>query len=243
MNHLLLLSLAAAVFLAAAGFARSADEPPLKDTDVLQKVYDKDFKTPKGFVQDHALANPNLSLYFHQDGWFADDKAAAKKIVQDFLDKPSGIEVKKIQEEKETPRSFDFRGGTIWFRVHKPAWFTFKGKRVGDYNATIAAPGKGPVEVGQFKADKLSKDALRDFAEYEWLIDNYNLNGAKVLLSEGKEADGQLTHTLWATNVTYGDFGLQDEIRLMQVTFTADKKTGKTTKEVKAVKTLTGKRN
>jgi len=219
------------------------DSATPKEEDVLKLVYDRKYRVPREFFKDHAVSDPNISLYFHQDDWFSDDKDKARKIVQDFLDKPSGIEVKKIDKdgEKETPMTFDFRAGKIWFRVHKPGYFTFAGKRAADL-AFGGAPNDKPVELGTFKA-KLSLDSVRDLAEYHWQIQYFNLNGAKVIKSEGKELKEHIEHTLWTTQVVFGDFGLKDEISLVTVTYNVNKKDGKTTVTTKTVKKIQGKSN
>jgi hypothetical protein len=243
MNHTRVGLLAAAVIFLGLHNVRAAEKEgiPLTDEEVLKRVYDKDYRTPKGFYEDPALKKPNVSLYYHQPGWFADDKDAARKIVQDFLDKPSNIEVRKIQETAETKMSFDFRGGGIWYRVHKPGFFAWTGRRVGEHNLNLPPDGT-PKEIGRFKA-KLSKDVVKAFAEYDWLIANYNMGGAKVLASETKEDGDNIVHVLHTTAVTFGDFGLNDEVRVLRVTYAVSKKDGTTTKAQKAVKTLTGKRN
>lgn len=218
------------------------EKPPVTDEEIAKFAYDQKYKVPADFVKDHALADINKSLYFHQPGWFADDKAKAREIVQAFLDKPSGIAVRKIEEEKETPRSFDFRGGTIWFRIHKPGYFTWKGKQVGDVQFPQPPDGRA-VEVGQFKVKPLTMQAVKDYAEYEWLIQFYNLNGAKVIKSDVKELKDTIVATLWTIGVVYGDFGVKDEITLNEVVWTVDKADGKATKSLKVVKMMTGKRN
>jgi hypothetical protein len=238
----LLCGAALAALVLASGLPAAEERVPVTDDEVLKRVYDPAYRTPKGFYQDPALKKPNHSLYYHQPGWFADDKDGARKIVQDFLDKPSGIEVRKIEEAAETKAFFDFRGGTIWYRVHRPAHFAWKGRRAGEENLHLPPTGEAR-EIGRLKARPVTKDAVRELAEYDWLIENYNMAGAKVVSSETKEEDDAFVHVLYATSVTYGDFGLSDEIRLLRVTLTVDKKDGRTTKSQKAVKTLTGKKN
>jgi hypothetical protein len=217
-----------------------ADPAPLTDDQIVKLVYDRGYQTPPGFYRDPALTKPEYSLYFHQPGWFADDKEQARQIVQDFLDKPSNIAVRKIEEARESDHAFDFRGGTIWYRVHRPGWFAWAGKRVGEVRAN---PDGKPVELGRFAARPLTADAVRRLAEYEWLIHHDNLTGAKVLRSTGQEEKDAFVHTLLTTEVVYGDFGLRDEITVRAATYRVDKQTGRTTKTVTTVKQLTGKQN
>ncbi len=233
------LTLVAFLFLLVPCIVTADDKLPFKEDDVREKVYDKTYRVPKGFYEDKATSDGKHSLYFHQPDWFADDKDKAEKIVADFLAKPSNIAAKKIEEKAEDPKFFAFRAGTIWYRVHKPSWFEWKGKRVGEANLGLA-DGK-EVEIGKLKT-KRTRDAVKELAEYEWQIENYNLVGAKVLLSEGKEEGGKIVHDLYVTNVTFGDFGLNDEIRVVKVTFTVDKD-GKTTKSQKVVANIKGKKN
>lgn len=216
------------------------EEPPLKDEEVLRLVYDNNYRVPKGFYADPALKDPNRSLYFHQDGWFADEKDKARKIVEEFLARPSGIQDKKIAEETETRYSFDFRAGNIVFRVHKPGYFAWKGKRAAEHHNNF--PQK-PVEIGTFNPREISKDAVRAFAEYEWNMQNYNMGGAKVLSSATREEDGKIVHVLVTTAVVYGDFGLQDEITVGEISYVVDKKDGSTIKSARTLKQLKGKRN
>jgi hypothetical protein len=228
--------------LSIGAIAGEARGQPMTDDEILKLVYDRGYGTPKGFFRDPLVADGSHSLYFHQPGWFADDKAAAKKIVEDFLAKPSNIAVRKIEEEKETNRSFDFRGGRIWYRIHKPAWFTWAGKNVANTSFGVPLGGK-PVELGALKAQPLTADAVREFAEYDWFVHNYNMAGAKVLKSSTRVEVGFIVHTLLTTTVTYGDFGLQDEIRVIEIRYVAAKEDGKVTLTKTLHRELKGKRN
>lgn len=216
------------------------DKLPVTDDTIRERTYDKNYQTPKGFVQDPTLQMPDVNLYFHQPGWFSDKKEEAHKIVEAFLAKPSNIAVKEIQETAESPRSFDFRAGTIWYRVHKPSYFTWKGERIDE--VLRQAGDNKSAEIGTLK-DKPSQQAVKDFAEYAWLIANHNMGGSKVISSDAREEKGKLVHDLLTVETTFGDFGLQDQIRVVRWSFAVNADNGTTTLERKQVKTLVGKKN
>lgn len=219
-----------------------AGDLPLVDQEILAKVYDKNFKTPPGFFQDAALKNQNHSLYFHQPGWFATDKDKARKIVEDFLAKPSGIKDKEIKETNVTKKYFDFRAGTIWFRVHNSDWFQPKGDKIDTGLPFAGGIGKANV-IGTLKAKPLTQEAVKDLAEYLWLIRFYNLGGAKVLASQVKAGDGAIVAKLYTTQVVFGDFGLKDEITVLVETFQVNTMTGEVTHSQQVARKLTGKGN
>jgi hypothetical protein len=216
----------ALVFL---GAVACAAEPPA-DEEVQKKVYDPAYRAPEGFVTDHALTGPRPTVYFAQPNWYADDRAKARALVQQFLDRPSGLPSHRIEEELETPRYFDFRAGPLWFRIHKPSYFTWKRPQIG---------GKEP-DIGTLRARPLGADAVRGFAEYDWLLHYATLPGAKVLRSEGKEEDGKLIRVLTVTHASFGDLG--DQITVGELTYTVDRMTGETTKTHRVLKRLEGKR-
>jgi hypothetical protein len=214
---------------------------PFTDQDILDKVYDKAFKTPVGFHQDPALKDAKYSLYYHQPGWLATDKDKARKLVEDFLAKPGGIKDKKIEETNTTKWFFDFRAGKVWYRVHNPDWFAPKGPQI-DSGLTFLGGAKKPVEIGALKVKPLTQEAVKELAEYLWLIRFYNLAGAKVLASQVKAGDGAVVANLYTTQVIYGDFGLKDEITVVKETYQVDGMTGVVTYSQQVVRKLTGKK-
>jgi hypothetical protein len=220
---------AALAFLAAAGVAR-AEAPP--DAEVLKKVYDPAYRAPEGFVKDHALGGPRPTVYFHQPGWYADDKAKARALVQRFLDQPGALTARTIEEEKETPRYFDFRAGPTWYRIHRPSYFAWQRAQIG---------GTDP-ELGTLKARPLDAEAVKGLAEYHWLLIYGSLPGAKVLRSEGREEDGKLVRVLTATTVARADITPTDQITVGELTYAVDKATGATTWTYRVLKRLEGKK-
>jgi hypothetical protein len=215
---------------------------PFTDEEILAKVYDKAYKTPPGFYQDHALKDSAISLYYHQPGWFASDKDKARKLVKDFLVKPSAIKHRKIEEAKATKKFFDFRAGKIWYRVHNDNWFQPKGAKI-DSGLTYQAGAAKPEVIGTLKTKPVTAETVKELAEYVWLIRFYNLAGAKVLSSQVKAADGAMVATLYTTQVVYGDFGLKDEIAVVKETYRFNEKTGAVEFSQQAVRKLTGKKN
>ena len=215
---------------------------PFTDDQILAKVYDKAYKTPPGFYQDHALKDTAVSLYYHQPGWLASDKDKARKLVEDFLAKPSAIKDKKIEETKTTKKSFDFRAGKIWYRVHNDNWFQPKGAKI-DSGLTYQAGAVKPEVIGTLKTKPVTAEAVKELAEYLWLIRFHNLQGAKVLSSQAKAGDGSVVATLYTTQVVYGDFGLKDEITVVKETYRVNEKTGAVEFSQQAVRKLTGKKN
>jgi hypothetical protein len=212
------------------------------DQEIQDKVYAKAYKTPAGFYQDPALKDPNVSLYYHQPGWFAADKDKARKIVEDFLAKPSAIKDKKIEETIVTKKFFDFRAGKIWFRVHNPEYFTPKGPKI-DSGLPFGSESAKPEVIGTLKVKPVTKQVVQELAEYLWQIRFYNLGGAKVLQSTAKEEGNAITATLLTTQVVYGDFGLKDEITVLAETYQVNPMTGAVTYSQQVVKKLTGKKN
>ncbi len=236
----LLLTLAL-VFPVASATAQEKGAPSKEE--VLKKVYDKSYKTLKGFYQDPTLKEKNVSLYFHQPGWFAKNEKDARKIVERFLAKPSRIKDRKITKTHKTKKFFDFKAGRIWYRVHNPEYFLWAGSRVGE-KVPFEMQKQENAKVGKFATRPVTPAIAKEFAEYHWLVRFYNLGGAKVLSSKAaKRKDGKLTVRLHTTYVVYGDFGLSDMISVLEVTYVVDPKTGVTTRSQRVVAKIQGKRN
>ncbi|MGE0528661.1 MAG: hypothetical protein AB7P49_16450 [Bdellovibrionales bacterium] len=215
---------------------------PLSDAEILKKVYEESYKTPPGFYQDPALKDPNRSLYFHQPGWYSREEKEAFKLVEDFLKKPSNIQDRKVEETRKTNIYYDFRAGSIWYRIHNPDYFIPKGERI-DSAIPLGQIEAKPALIGVLKLQPVTPDIAKELAEYLWLIRFYNLGGAKVLASVASKDGKEVVARIYTTQVVYGDFGLQDEITVCQETYRINPTTGAVTRSQEVVRRLTGKRN
>lgn len=93
------------------------------------------------------------------------------------------------------------------FRVHKcsylPEYYTF---------------GKRPV----------TKENVKEFVEYFWYsVRNHYCLGEKVFASHIEEDDISVKYTMLGMNMTYGDFGRYDRIKLFTSTWVVEKSSGK----------------
>ena len=100
-----------------------------------------------------------------------------------------------------------------------------------------------PTPIGTLNAKPLTKEAVKDLAEYLWLIRFYNLGGAKVLSSQVREDSALLMVTLHTTRTVYGDFGLKDEITVLAENYWVNPRDGAVRHSQHVVKKLTGKGN
>jgi hypothetical protein len=221
----------------------AGEKLPFTDQEILDRVYDKNYQTPAGFYQDSVLKDGANSLYYHQPGWFATDKDKARKIVEDFLAKPGATKDKKIEATNATKLFFDFRAGKVWYRVHKPNFFTPKGPQIDSGLLFLAGAGK-PAVIGNVKWTPTTdpKAAMKELAEYLWLLRYYNVAGAKVLSSEVKQNSGNLEAVLYSTQVAYGDVGLKDEISVVKETYQTNLLKGTVTYSQQVVRNVIGKK-
>lgn len=215
---------------------------PFTDQEIRVMVYDKTYTTPPGFYADPVLKDAANSLYYHQPGWFATDKDKARKIVADFLIKPGVGKDKKIEETNATKKFFDFRAGKVWYRVHNPDYFTPKGPQLDTGLSFLGGAGK-PEVIGTLKFKPVTAAAVKELAEYLWLIRFHNVAGAKVLSSQATENDGVIVANFVTTQVVFGDFGVKDEISVVKESYQVNGMTGIVTYRQQVLRTLTGKQN
>jgi hypothetical protein len=213
-------------------------ENPLGEKRILEKAYDRTYKVPKDFYKDPSLKG-RRSLYFHQADWYSDDRDRAREIIKAFLAKPSNIEVKMIEAERETKIYFEFRAGNICYRVHRPSYVAWTHDRIWNGRNHES----GGLLFGHMKVRPLTGEAVKELAQYYWLIQNHNTGGSKVLKATSVEYKDRFVHTLITTAITYGDWGIRDEIRVIKVTNTVYKADGAFVRKVEVLRKLKGRGN
>lgn len=212
--------------------------PEWSDAEIAKLAYDATYRHPKGFEVD-----PRASAYHHQKSWLTDDAAQARRMVEDLLKKSNIPDAdRKIVETKTTVRGFDFRAGRWWYRVHRPSWFSWNVHYLLGGDAALGRDGQ-PHAIGTLGVRPLSALAVKRFAEYDWARRNANTSHHKVLASSGKETKTAWVHVLETVTFVGGDWGMHDTILRWRITFTVDKKTGKTTKSVKHVRDIAGRKH
>jgi hypothetical protein len=80
--------------------------------------------------------------------------------------------------------------------------------------------------VGTFNARPVDTTGVRGLAEYLWFKWHRDMGGFKVLSSFGSDEGGAVLHVVYDVETTYGDWNMQDDLRLNRLEFRVSKTTG-----------------
>lgn len=204
---------------------------------VWDAVYDDAYKYPEGFYSEPENRSINyLGDNVTENGKFfykqlsTDSCEQAKRwwnsMMTDNPDQPT------IVEESETEKYFEFmavtsHGYTTRWRFHKSSYYTPTAGMFGTFYYLVLYPELyEPYTIGIYGGE-LSATAVREFIESLWYYETYRISGDKVLSVDFQETSDSFVCTIVSTGVTYGDWGLHDDIRVFESSFEVDKKTGR----------------
>lgn len=211
-----------------------------EDLAVWNAVYDKEYKYPDGFyveTGDQWTSIIYLGRNVTHDGRFvymqysADDLDEAREmwhcLMKDNSEQPT------LMEERETEKYFEFKSVsisshtthiTLW-RFHKSSYYTpVDGMFSPFYYVVIYPELYKPYTMGIYSGE-LSSAAVREFIESLWYFETRQSYGDKVLSTDFKETSDSFVYTVTSVGVSYGDWGIHDEIYVFESVFELNKKT------------------
>jgi len=97
--------------------------------------------------------------------------------------------------------------------------------------------------IGKFNQRPISAERVQTLVQYFWWISSYQLHGAKALATVTAETADSVKCALYDTQVTYGDWGLSDQIALNRRVYAVSKETGEIRRRSFVIRTLQGKAN
>jgi hypothetical protein len=195
----------------------------MSNEELVAMYYGSGPATPAGFYRDpDQTPGKSLVVACDERKCATDDIAHARQMAQVDLKntfKKSGA----IEEERTTEKYFDFLSQGIWYRVHRPSYFTWDGRSL---NAALAAPPNGQRALGSLKRVPVTRAAALDFAEYHWFVSTNQMGARKVARVETRESSTHwqtILYVLWGSEA---DWGLTDQITLVAQIYDLDKNTG-----------------
>jgi hypothetical protein len=142
-----------------------------------------------------------------------------------------------MKGESETGKYFQFErvwaehpADKILSRVHKCSYLDRS-----SYDRFV----RGSI-LGTFNHRPISVETVSELVEYLWHIENYNISGFKVLSSFTDIRGSYIRHVIYSTNVSYGDWGLCDSIRLVREEYDVHRINGQITYRVVTIRTIDG---
>ncbi|MBN1397600.1 MAG: hypothetical protein JXA06_06180 [Bacteroidetes bacterium] len=241
--HLLLIS------LVAVGLSCKNNEvltPTLNDDQILQLVYSS-YKYPQGFYQEDVT---NCSIYYEntisimplrQRGtkWYelcTEDHNQAR--AWSDSSNANGSTWRVVVSERETEKYFEFKrsDSSAWSllsRVHKCSYLD---------RSMFDRLNPGSI-LGVFQKRPILASDVKILIEYLWFVDNYEIGGSKVLTSIVQDMESVYQILITETRVSYGDFGLHDNITVYESIYSVSKFDGTITLSKKVQRSIQGHMN
>lgn len=224
------------------------DSTQITDENVLSAVYSA-YRYPPGFYQEDFLgASPyyenTISIHALKDRPSYCYELSTNDRNQAYAWSESSSVYssyyRKLESERQTDKYFEFRrvwqdypSDVVLSRVHKDTYLDRSMHNYFHPKDTIAVFRKSPVDTVKVK----------ELIEYLWFAANFNTGGAKVLCTYAIERGTAIEYLLFHTAVSYGDWGVSDEISVIRSTFLVSKQTGTVTYRKQVLRSITGKRN
>ena len=95
--------------------------------------------------------------------------------------------------------------------------------------------------IGQFNKKPYVSGKVKELIEYLWFTENYNTGGRKVLDSSISVDRLHFICMLNEIQIVYGDWGIRDEITVLESMYFINKTDGKITYSQEVLKTIQGK--
>jgi hypothetical protein len=224
------------------------DSTQITNENVLRAVYSS-YKYSEGFYhEDFQGSNPyyenTISIHASNERpsyWFelsTNDRSQAFAWSESSSVYSSYY--RKLESERQTEKYFEFRrvwqehpSDVILSRVHKATYLDRSMYDRFNPGDTIAVFQKSPIDTAGFK----------ELVEYLWSADNFNIGGAKALCSYVLDHGTAVEYLLFHTMVSFGDWGLSDQISVMRSTYLVSKQTGVVTCRKQIIRFITGTRH
>jgi len=95
--------------------------------------------------------------------------------------------------------------------------------------------------IGIFAQKPISVEGVKELVEFLWYFREGNTKGSKVLSSFTEDDGSSIKHTIFETRTVGGDWGMCDQITLIESVYTVDKNSGEIKLTQEDIKTVKGK--
>ncbi len=213
------------------GYTISFESIAITDDEILQLVYSP-FKLPENFYQEdigHAGIDyeNTLSILPLQDRtphvFELSTNSHDQALAWSESSSVHSSYYRTIESETETYRYFQFRrvyqehpADVLLSRVHK---LSYLDRSMAD----IANP---TTLIGVLNLRPVNDSSVTALAQYFWFIRNSNTGGAKALGTAARQTADTVHCALYEIQVTYGDYGVRDYIRLIRKQYSVSVPTG-----------------
>ncbi len=133
--------------------------------------------------------------------------------------------------QRETYRYFEFcTQRKIKARVHKSQYLTRDNFDLLSNSDTL----------GVFRFSNFCGSDVKELIDYLWYVRTYNVAGSKILTSFFEETNSHFLVHHFHVKLSYGDWGLHDQIKLTHFEYQINKKSGVIYRRSTLLKTLNG---
>jgi len=213
------------------------------DAEVLFAVYDPLHRTPENFYKlDLYSGLPGTNDYLNQivlcvNNW-VEMRIRSEDIIKDRG--KSGIEENENHMYYEIIAEDTEQSGDKFFyhfRLFKCSYVSdLNYQKVDDYWKPVLKD----VEYGTIAFRPLVPKKIKELIEYLWLSDNHNMFGAAVVDSYYTEDQNYIYYYLYDTIHVGGDWGICDQVSLLENIYKIDKESGLIKYSGKHIKTIKG---
>jgi hypothetical protein len=230
------------------GYSASFDSISITDEEILQLVYSS-FKLPSDFYQEDVgsagiyYENTISILPLGQRTSNVSELSTNSHIQALAWSESSSVHsayYRTLQSELDTDRYFQFRRvyqahptDVLLSRVHKLSYLDRS--MFDNFHPTSLA--------GVLNVRPIDGSNVLALAQYFWFIHNYNTHGAKALATAIVETADTMRCALYEIQVSYGDWGVSDEIGLIRQQYSVSERTGSIHLTSSVVRTIRGRSN
>lgn len=223
------------------------DSTQITDENVLRAVYST-YRYPASFTrEDFSEGSPyyenTISIYnMNERSNFWRELSTIDRNQAFAWSESSSVHsayYRSVVSERETEKFFEFR--RVWLehptdvilsRIHKSTYL--------DRSMHDRMRPRDTIAVFKGVVDRASVKAL---VEYLWYAENYNTSGAKTLCTAMVEGTESINYFLFHTEVSFGDWGLNDHIAVYRSLFRVLKGTGTVIYTKQFLRAINGKAN
>jgi hypothetical protein len=216
----------------------------IDDESLLQLAYSS-YKLPDGFYQEdlHNVIFQNAGVMrIHPLGGRASvferctndrSEALAWSESPDYY----GADDRQLVSERETERFFEF----TW-EVHRLTSRVLLSRvdKCSYVDRSMYDRRAHGTMLGIFNQRPVTADNVGSLVEYLWYSENFTSVSAKVISSSGADLGSEIRHTLVEVRIAWGDWGMCDEISLVQSDYLVSKSSGEIRLTTTTVKTVQG---
>lgn len=248
MKPLIFIILLFSLFALKCGLLDSDPDDDYQDDKILSKAYSS-YKIPEEFYQENLddgsiYYNNTLSILPLEERTSSsiqlstDNRDQAREWSE--LTSKNSSYYRKLVDESENEKYFQFKrvyeqnpSDIILSRVHKSAYLD---RSMYD----LFNPGN---IIGKYTNKPYQIKEVKELIEYLWFVEHYNSSGRKVLNSSIQEESSRFVHLIEELKIIRGDWGIHDQIFVLESTYSVDKTTGEISYIEEKIKEIQGRSN